>query len=189
MIDHFRMMQMGLMNAVTGLAMALLVLKAPDLMTWTDYGMFLATMVVLAHWHYGTTFVLFHIGPTLNLTTGLLDSTIFFALLGVPVAIKNPTIWFLLTGASYAVAWLRYNVTGPREGYGSQVRRYVKRKSWVELAAVAGSSVGAVWSWTRPDLAWLAAWAAAILNIAAVPFLVSVWRLYDITETTPGGSR
>ena len=60
-------MQMGLMNVIIGAAMVLLVLQWPRLTTFADYGLFLSTMVVLTHWHYGTTFVLFHLGPTISL--------------------------------------------------------------------------------------------------------------------------
>jgi hypothetical protein len=183
MIDHFRRMQMGLVNVVIGGAMVLLVLQWPQLASWSDYGLFLATMVVLAHWHYGTTFVLFHLGPTINLNEGLLDATVCYLLLGIPLSVTHPTVWFGLSGLSYAVAWLRYRRTRS-EDYPADVRKYITRKSQVEILAIAGSLVGALWSWRLPDLVWVPAWSAFILNVGAVMFLVSIWRLYDITPQT-----
>jgi hypothetical protein len=172
-------MQMGLMNVIIGAAMVLLVLQWPRLTTWADYGLFLSTMVVLTHWHYGTTFVLFHLGPTISLNKGLLDSSVCFILLGIPLSVNHPAAWFILSGSSYAVAWIKYRRTC-LEDYPPDVRDYIKRKSWVEVTAVAGSLVGALWSWKLPDLTWVAAWSAFILNIGAILFLVNIWRLYEV---------
>lgn len=191
MIEHFRRMQMGLMNVVVGAAMALLVLQWPRLASGSDYGLFFSTMVVLTHWHYGISFVLFHLGPTTNLNRGLLDSAVCFLLLGVPLVVTYPAFWFALSGASYGVAWLKYRGTR-REDYAPEVRDYIKRKSWVEFVAVIGSLVGALWSWRWPDYAWIPAWSALFLNIGGILFLVSVWRLYDVgweADQSKGGSR
>jgi hypothetical protein len=179
MREHFLSMQMGLTNVVFGLAMAILVMSWPGLSDPKDYGLFFATFVVLMHWHFGASFVLHHLGPSMRLGQTLWDSLMLFAMLGIAFALKNPRLWFALNAAAYLLAWIKYNRL-PLESLSTQVSHYVRRKMRVELGAAALAIFGVAWCWLFPSQGILPCWSSLLLNLAAAYVLPEMWRLYHV---------
>jgi hypothetical protein len=179
MREHFLSMQMGLVNVVFGLAMALLVSAWPNLSGSQAYGLYFATFVVLMHWHFGSSFVLHHFGPSLRLSRTILDSLMLFAMLGIVVEVKNPVAWFFINAAAYLLALLKYRRL-PLEFLKAPLALYVRRKKQVEIAAAALCLLGGSWCWISPSQAALPCWGSFVGNLAAAYVLSDIWRLYHV---------
>ncbi len=178
--EFFRKVQIGLVNVVVGLGMFSLIREWPLLLEPPALGYFLASAVVLIHWHYGLTFALCHLGGSTNLVKLLADSSMLFLLLAVPLLVSQPVAWFWCMTAAFLIAVLEFQFAYEGRGATPAIRRYVTRKKLVDAAATLSCLGGALWAMAVPGHALLLGWAAFAGNLLGVFVIVYVMRLYDL---------
>ncbi len=177
---HIQNQQSNLMTLGIGLALFRAVTQIPDLSGVTDWGFFAATVVVLVHWHYGANYVLYHVGPTSDPLRTLWDAGMLVMLTSLANQLQSPVAWFIITGGSYFLAWVKYSLALRQKRYQGELRDYMVRKSWVEVGGFVLSWIGAASQWLLPQFGALYAWGAVVINIAFIYVMTRHFGFYKM---------
>lgn len=181
---HMQQQQSNLLTLTIGLSMALLVTRAPQLSNASDWGLFFSTAVVLVHWHYGANYVLWHLGPTSDPMRSLWDAGIILLLVALPLTLQQPVYWFVAVGGTYFLAWVKYYFALRQDRYDTELREYMSRKSWIEVAAFVLTWFGAVSAWFMPQAEAALAWGTFAGNVAFLYAMTRWWGYYRMGWTT-----
>ncbi len=162
---HMQQQQSTLLTVAIGLSMAILVTRVPLLGSAAEWGYFFATIVMLVHWHYGANYVLWHLGPTSDPLRSLWDAGIILLLLALPMCVQFPMYWFLVSGGTYFLAWVKYSLALRQARYAGEVRDYMSKKAWLEVVGFTLSWLGACLQRQAPEGTTLYAWMTFGINI------------------------
>jgi len=181
---HMQQQQANLLTLSLGLSMAILVSRVPVLAGPADWGFFFSTLVVLVHWHYGANYVLWHVGPSSDPLRALWDAGIILLLLALPIALQNPVYWFLASGGTYFLAWVKYSLALRQARYSGELREYMTRKAWVEVLGFSLSWIGAATQKLSPEGAPLYSWTTFVINILFLYFMTRQFGFYRMGWAT-----